>query len=292
MDRRSILKTLAELGKGIGKGSMFGLRFTSRSVKNVKAALEMKARANAVQRMALYILADQTYFGVTARIPAGPKYSAYRKSIQLARFGPQKAPKAYAVFAEPKATNRAFDTAKTVMYVRPKKNFQGKIRKEVLVLAKYSPWTAETLPFSPLKNEAVIVTRKVTKHEMQAVSKQREGDRPEWRRALTEAGMHHINQTKKLPELKTAIVQDLAFDALRLEFGYGGAKAVPHWRPAAHEAFGYIKRLLKGRSIFSKALTDPNYRAWRKWPPRVESSIKIGTLKGLRKFSKRLRVRV
>ena len=271
---------------------MFGLRMEQKAVKALKVALDQRARARAVMRMSTFITADQTFWGVTARIPGGPKWSQYRKQIQLARFGSEKTAKSYAVYAEPKAHNKAFDTARTVMYVRPKKNFMGKIRKEVLVLAKYSPWTAETLPFSPLKNEAIIVIRKVSKHEMQAITKARERDRHDWHLELTEAGVRNVNQTKKLPELKTQVVQDLAFDALRLEFGYGGTKASPHWRPAAHEAMQHTKRLFKGRSMFSKALTDPNFHSWRKWPPRVESSIKIDTLKSIQKFSKRLRVRV
>lgn len=286
------MRGLAVLGRGIGRGAMFGLKMEQKSIKALKVALQQRERARAVMRMSTYVTADQTYYGVVGRIPAGPKWNQYRKQIQLARFGSEKGAKAYAVYAEPKAHNRTFDTAKTVMYVKPKKNFLGKVRKEVLVLAKYSPWTAETLPFSPQKNEAVIVIRKVTKHEMQAISKKREEDRPKWRKELAEAGVRTINLTKKLPELKTQVVQDLAFDALRLEFGYGGAKPAPHWRPGAQEALAYTKRLLKRRSIFSKALTDPTYRAWRKWPPRVESSIKIGTLKSIQKFSKRLKIRV
>lgn len=273
---------------------MFSVQMSQKSVRALKVALDQRARAQAVMLMTHYIMADQTYYGVLERIPAGPQWSSYRKSIRLARFGSQRSPRAYAVYAEPSARSQSFDTARTVLYVKPKKNFMGKISKEVLVLAKYSPWTAETLPFSPKKNEAVIVTRKVTKQEMLAVTTQREKDRTKWRKELSDAGVRNINLTKKPPELKTQVVQDLTFDALRLEFGYGGARAVPHWRPSAREAMRFAKRLFRGgrRTIFSKALTDPNYRAWRKWPPRVESSIKIGTLKRVAKFTKRLKIRV
>jgi hypothetical protein len=160
------------------------------------------------------------------------------------------------------------------------------------VLARFSPWTSSTLPFSPKKNEAVIIVRRVTMREVQHIARQRTKDQPEWRKLLEGAGVRNVNITKTAPELKTKVVSDLYFDALRLEFGAGGAKAEPHWRPAIRDAVHFVSRLVKQRSLFTKALTSPTDRAWRKWPPRAETAIKIEALKNISKFAKRLKVRV
>jgi hypothetical protein len=277
-------------------GGMLTLQLTPASKKNWRALKELEERAEAVERMVPFVAAHQTFLGVVSRIPSGPRWGRYQRRIRFARVGAaQKRESAadYAVFAESQPiSDREIDSATSVLYVRPKKTFMGKVRKEVLVLAKYSPWTSEMLPFSPQKNEAVIVVRKVSKHEVKAVTRQREADEPEWKKALEEAGVRNVHRNEKLPELKTKVIQDLAFDALRLEFGYGGAKAVPHWRPGVREALHLVRRMFRQRSIFTKAFGDPKFRAWRKWPPRVESSINPGKLRSLSKFAKRLKLRV
>lgn len=276
-------------------GGMFTLQLTPASKKSWQVLKELEERAEAVERMVPFVAAHQTFLGVVSRIPSGSRWGRYQSRIRFARVGAssRKGPTAYAVYAESQPiSDREIDAAASVLYVRPKKTFMGKIRKEVLVLAKYSPWTSEMLPFSPQKNEAVIVVRKVTKHEVKAVTRQREADEPEWKKALEEAGVRNVHRNKKLPELKTKVIQDLAFDALRLEFGYGGTKAVPHWRPGVREAVHLVRRMFRQRSIFTKALGDSKFRAWRKWPPRVESSINSGKLRSLSKFAKRLKLRV
>lgn len=255
---------------------------------------QLQDRSAAVIKMTPFIAAHETFLSVMSGIPAGPKWNRYRNSLRFVRFGSAKSESpifgVYAV-AKPLET-REIDTVRSVLYVKPKKHFTDRVRPEIRVLARFSPWTSATLPFSPKKNEAVIIVRRVTMREVQHIARQREKDRPEWRKLLEAAGVRNINVTKEAPELKTKVVSDLYFDALRLEFGAGGAKAEPHWRPAIRDALNLVSRLVRHRSLFTKALTDPKDRAWRKWPPRAETAIKIESLKSISKFAKRLKVRV
>lgn len=199
----------------------------------------------------------------------------------------------YAVHGEPRATqNQNIETERHVIYVRPKRSFAAPVPPEVRLLHKYSPWTAETLPFSPKRNEAVLVLRRVSRREVQRVTAQRQKDQPEWRKQLEAAGVRNVNLTKKPVEVKTKVINDLGFDALRLEFGYGGAKATPHWRPSLYAALEYVKSLIRRRSLFSNALTNARSFSWRKWPPRVESSIKFDAIRDFDKFQRRVAVQV
>lgn len=286
--RKSVLKRMPA-----PKGDWAGL--DRQSQQSWPVIQQMNERIDAVTRMVPYIAAAETYWGLQERIPGGPRFGGYKHSLKLVRVGGKRDKFGqFAVIGSPKPLkDRSIDAARQVLYIRPKKTFASPPSKAVRVLHKYSPWTLETLPFSPKKNEAVVVLRRVAKREVQSITRQREKDRPEWRKALEECGVRNVRSDKKAaPELKTSVVQDLAFDALRLEFGYGGVKPTPHWRPAVETSTQFVRRLFKQRSIISKTLTDPKFAAWRKWPPRVESSIKIADLKRTRKFQKRLHIRV
>lgn len=282
------------LPKKFPHGSDDWIDLDLKSKRSWDALTDMPERIDAVTRMTPYIAAAETYWGLMSRVPGGPRYGGYRKSLKLVRVGPKRQRFGdFAVVGTPKnLKDRSIDSARNVIYVRPKKTFTAPVSKAVRVLHKFSPWTMETLPFSPRKNEAVLVLRRVSKREVQSITRQRNKDRPEWRKQLEAAGIRNIRVGEKPPELKTSVVQDLGFDALRLEFGYGGIKPVPHWRPAISESLQLIKRLYKQRGLFSKTLTDPKFKAWRKWPPRTESTIKSGDLRAIRKFQKRLQIRV
>lgn len=255
---------------------------------------ELPKRLHAVMKMVPFIAASETYLNLMDYIPGGPRWASYRNSLSVTRFGGAKAPfPTFGVYSHPtRLRDREIDSERSVLYVRPKKNFAAPVRPEVQILHKFSPWTMGTLPFSPKRNEAVLVVRRVSKREVQHIAKQRLKDQPEWRKLLEKAGAKNVNLNKTPPELKTKIIHDLAFDALRLELGYGGAKAVPHWRPSIYMALNYIRRLFKSKSVLSTAITNPRSYSWRKWPPRAESSIKIDALKSIQKFQKRMHVRV
>jgi hypothetical protein len=255
---------------------------------------QLVKRLTAVTRMIPYVAAQHTYYGLMERIPGGPMWSRYRARLELTRFGGSRARiPTFGVYARPKPLeDRQIDGERHVLYIRPRRTYNAPVSQEVRVLHRYSPWTTATLPFSPQRNQAIIVVRRVTKREVQKVTEQRKKDHQEWRKHLEAAGVKNIRVNNDPLELKAKIIHDISFDALRREFGHGGTKPVPHWRPSIYASLTYLRSLLRQRSFLSEAITNPRYSAWKKWPPRAESSIKIDGLKGIQKFEKRLRIRV
>jgi hypothetical protein len=77
-----------------------------------------------------------------------------------------------------------------------------------------------------------------------------------------------------------------------LEFGLGGIKAKPHWRPAIRSlAKEGIRRILK-KPEFKKALTVPAYSGWTNWPTGTKVRISDKVAKGYVPFQKRLGINV
>ncbi len=272
----------------------FSVSLDKPTQKRWKLFGELKARSEAVTRMTPFLAAQETFRGVQARIPGGPTWSAYRRQLQFVRVGSKSAENPiFAVYEHARASvDRELDVDRTVLYVKPKKNSFGPVKPEVRILHKFGPWTLDTLPLTPKRNEAVVVVRKVSKREIQRIKLDREKDSAECRKALEEAGVRNVRAAPAKPELNTKVLRDTAFEALRLEFGFGGVKPVPHWRPAINDALQYVQKLYRKKSIFSDAMTKVGYSAWRKWPLRAESSIKIGSLGEFSKFQKRLHIRV
>lgn len=268
--------------------------FDEATKRRMQVILELGDRLAAVTRLVPYVGAAETYWGVLKRLPRSSQWSGYTKALAVVRVGPRTDSfSSFAVWARPQGAKvREFDADRHALYVRPKKSFAAPVSKAARILHKFSPWTMETLPFSPKKNEAVVVLRRVSKREIANITKQRLKDRPEWSKQLAAVGHRQVREDRSPVELRTGVVRDLAFDALRLEFGYGGVKPVPHWRPALADAAQVVRRLFSTQSVVSAALTRPNYSAWKKWAPRTESSIKISDLKSIRKFQKQLKIRV
>lgn len=275
-----------------GDGLSVGLDDKSAGIWNLFGQFD--ERTEHLRRMIPFIAARETLTGVVENIPAGKQYARYRGMLKLVRVGPKEwGGGVYAVYGKPKAgAQNTIDASRTIFYVQVKRNRMTPPPPEVLVLAKYSPWTLEMLPFSPKRNEAAVVTRKVRRREVQTVTAQRRDDESEWRAALAKTGTKRVTKEVTPPELKTKMVQDIAFEALRLEFGYGGVRASPHWRPAVRAAVQHVKHLWTTKNNVTSVLFKEKNKAWKKWPPNVPSSIRIGELKNMVKFQKRLRISV
>lgn len=252
---------------------------------------ELGPRMEAIARMTPFVAANTLLHGVQARMPAGIQWASYRQSLVLARVRtPANQLPTFAVHAKRRGRQETVEVDRNVIYVKPKRSYASAVPPEIRVLQRFSPWTAETLPFAPSPKRATLMVRRVSRREVQRVGEQREKDKPEWRKALADVGIRNESGQPPAVTKETKVVSDLAFNALRLEFGYGGTRATPHWRPALKETLNYVQSLFRRRSFFTGTLTDARSRLWRKWPPRVESSIKIETLRDFQNFQRRVRV--
>ena len=200
----------------------------------------------------------------------------------------------YVIRAIPKRRAIAREaTDNTVVYVAVKDNLMRSPPKETLLLQKYSPWTLETLPYAPDPKTADVVSRKVSRREVIKVRRMRTQQRATWRREMIQAGVRLSPVGVRPIMADPETTPDLAFESMRLEFGLGGEPAKPHWRRAilwlaVRGGTGMIAR----KREFARAMTDPGYRAWERWPRRGPGFVSVAQAKRYVPFQKRLGLRV
>jgi hypothetical protein len=248
-----------------------------------------------LQKLLPYLAAVHIHEQLLERIPGNDDWAAYRSSLQLARIiGSPKGVTSYALRIAPHARRvKKTDIDRTVLYVQRNRRMR-RVKPEIVVLEKFNPWTVQTLPFTPRRSQALIVSRKVTKREAEKVAKDREKDRRKWSKALAHHGRREVKKDQRLDiPKKVHALPDIAFEALRLEFGLGGVKGSPHWRPALRQflAFG-LRSLLKQDHQIKRILKDSKYRAWKRLPPRVRHSVRMTEVKNYLPFQKKLGIHV
>jgi len=123
---------------------------------------------------------------------------------------------------------------------------------------------------------------------MDAVSEDRKKDKPAWEAALLRLGVRP--QVKLVVPPKARVLPDVAFEALRIEFGFAGKDSRAHWRPALRAlATQGIPRMLSPRSVAVLPVTSVRY-ATGLLP--TDGSITMSEARKFESFEKRLRVKI
>lgn len=246
-----------------------------RFVEQLEERFRETGRALAHQS-AVYVLEE-----VLARLPPG----TYKDSLEVVAVGND----AFAVRAIPKARKVAeVDAEATVLYVRPRSRRMLRLHPEIGVLAIHSPWTMDTLPFFPNRRHAKVVSRSVRREEVEAVAEDRKKDQRVWKAELERLGVRP--EVKLVVPPKARVLPDVAFEALRIEFGLGGKKSRAHWRPALRALANQgVPGMLNRRSAAMKPVSSFRY-ATGLLP--VDGSITMNEAAGFQQFQKRLKVRI
>jgi len=219
-------------------------------------------------------------------------YSGLRGALRLGRVNASKGAVGYGVYADSsgmkKTKARKVDPQTGVFYIRPKKGKLVRVPEKIRILQQFSPWTLDSMPFFPTKREGSVITRKVSEKEVLKVKELRELDRPKWQPLLVKEGIRiSKNQTIRLPP-RAEVVEDVAFQALRLEFGGGDRAAKPIWRPVIRSlAKNVVRSMLAGSA--ARALREPDFRGFG-GVPKGEIELSESRLSGYNEFVKRLRV--
>lgn len=256
---------------------------------------EWSERTEHLLKMIPYLAADHVRKDMMDRIPKGEDWAAYRSSLGVAQVtGAPVGLAAYVLRSDLKDRRvKQLDAPKTLLYVKPLKRM-GRVKPEILILEKYSPWTVQLLPFMPKRGEASVISRRVHPREIARVEKDRTRDRPQWRRALDRAGHREVKKDKrlKIPK-KMHTIPDVAFEALRLEFGLGGVKGVPHWRPALHRLISTgLRSMFRRDPHLVHVLTRRSFRGWKTWPPRTRHKVRMGDMRNYLPFQRKLGIHV
>lgn len=180
-----------------------------------------------------------------------------------------------------------------VVYVAVKSNLMRPAPTAMTILADYSPWTLETLPYPPDPKTADIISRRVSRREVTKVTKARRRDLPAVRRLLKSAGIRMGDLRASTRAQGVLSMPDTAFESLRLEFGLGGVPSKPHWRKAILKLAlrGGVGRIAKKKE-FCRALLDPSFQRWRQWLLQKGRGVSSAQARKYVPFQKRLGLHV
>jgi hypothetical protein len=236
--------------------------------RTLQMVQQLPKRLTFLRKWVPYLMAKETLEAVLDNLPTSKETKTYRDSLRVVRVAGGDE---YAIQADmTHAGVEEVDTARTVVYVRVRKRRMAGAPPQIAILQKYSPWTLDTIPFVPSQKEARVVSRKVGAAEVKAVAEQRREDEQKWRAELARVGSKTSKKNKlPLPKTPGHPIPDVAFQAIRQEFGLGGVKAQPHWRPAIRETVTRVTRTLQRRPAVVRLLTQPGASDWSRWIPRL-----------------------
>lgn len=256
---------------------------------------QMPLRLRKLRSEFLYRAVKFAFDELTNRIPATQELRAYRSSLEMARItGVGKDSDAYAIRANLKARLvRKVDVPRTILYIRARSKLR-KVPPEIAILERFNPWTVETLPFVPNRKDAVMVQRKSNNKEVVSVAREKNRLSKEWKRELARVGIRGSKLAKARVKLAKPIkvIPDVFYDALRLEFGLGGMKPKPHWRPAILRMMTTGVPSIRSALFTKDNLTQFQRRAWVNFPTRVSKRITVSEAKSFAEFQRRLGIRV
>ena len=266
------------------------------SKRNMKMLTrEWKRRFDAFGQQFVEDVADDTRKDISRRIPGDQK--AYRDSLKTAKVtGVAGSISSYAITSvtkEESASSLQKRRDSVLIYVRV---IRGSRRARVL--ESYNPWTQDTLPFQPPANEGLLIYRPATSSEVKFTGTQRRLQMPKIRSQLIRAGASSADpsSTKAVlgADAQGKAVADYVRLALQMEYGMGGMKAKPHWRPALSNLVSkdlphyFTSQLTPARLKLAQAVFDPTFSAWSSWPRPVTERLSAGRLKDFAVFQSRV----
>lgn len=217
-------------------------------------------------------------------LPDRAAYRVYRRSLRLV--GVMGMPGTWGVQADPRAAGvKKLDAQKTAIYIKPRPG--GRAPAFVYVLRKWGPWTVETIPFIPERNVCLVEYRRVTRGFVVSVAARNRTQKRLWQHTLGQVGKKTSSAQLSAVPPKVGKVPDFALDALRLEFGLNGVRAIPHWGPAlGNLARGGLRAISTEEHLLR--LLNAADQSWKLPPPR-EATISQSDAADLTFFQKRLR---
>lgn len=267
---------------------MFWLKKAKKALKTLKFIKELPKRTAAMKAQLPASVANGVLDELRARIPSTSDWDEYRSGLEVVAVGSKKS--GLAAIRLPNnpssSATKKIDPPRTLIYIRAHRRLT-RIPPTIQILAKYSPWTADTLPFSPPKKDAIMVSRKTSKQVAMRVAAKRRQDRPFWSRELQKAGRREIKKNDRMKPSSTATpLPDYAYQAIRLEFGLG-IRSTPHWRPAITSIRRSPSQIWKKDPVLLEYL-DPKFRGWRGHRTKVQGTISKAEAKKFAPFQRRL----
>lgn len=245
--------------------------------------IRWQGRLRFMERALARRYAERVLDGVRRRIPGVAEYRAYRRALKVMEVKGLPA-QAFAVVA--KARSRRLSRAaaqNALIYVESRSRIHpDRAPKYVQVLAAHSPWTPDTLPFAPSLREARVTFRPSTLAEVARARADRLRELPSVRDQLAAAGA----RVRSTPGGQVVGQTDFSFQALRMEFGFGGRK-IEHWRPSVRAARRQMQREW-ATGFWRRWIWDPAFTLWKR--DKRYQPISAKEVKRFASFAQRVRV--
>lgn len=235
---------------------------TTKFMQSLNAMVDtLPERAEAFQRYVTQQVAMGVQEELQARAPASDKDlpADYRQELQVVRVEGRPASYAVVYQGRPKVVSD-YDPATTVLYITILNSFKDAKEADLFVaLARFQPFTMDTMPLNVPRQTAFVIARVVTKAEVDIIRKRLTRLQPKIEKVVATKGKGIIS--KAAFDLNSSLIfNDMAFQVMRKELGIGLSKK-PHWRPSL--------RFIAGDSAFIKKMqmTDESLRLWNdpKW---------------------------
>lgn len=255
---------------------------TSRYIK------DMPDRIKAAMRMFAYVMANDLLRLLKTKIPKQDHFAELSSGLKVSEVV-FSGGFAFACHIDDKYRKiKKIDVAKTVIYVRARK-LLNRASQGVLLLENMGPWTPDTIPYWPNMREALIIQRRVSKREADNISKRQKSQKSKVDAALLKVGQRRGDGARDLrPGRSGKAIPDLAMLGLTMEFGGPGQRPIAAWRTSLQEIMSIgVKTAIRRTQEMERALTDPDYNGWKKWPRSIG---KISEAKAIEmsEFQKRL----
>lgn len=201
---------------------------------------------------------------VEGQLPKTPDMDLYRESIVerelVGAYDKRTKEFAYALVAEGRKMDlMSIDEDTHVVYVLPTKEPTPQLG---VLLIEHSPWVRRYMDTDRLQHLDGVkyVHRRVSPEEVEKVARKNEQAISEHSKDF--AAAHALNLDKEKPQPPKS-VPDLAFLAMRMEFGIG-MPMIPHWHYAAQRAKLILKGMFSNEKKYTRYINDPRFTQWRK----------------------------
>lgn len=214
---------------------MISVKLDKRSARLVNDMLRnAEERVDRAEELFLGELAGVLRAAVQEKAPtvpgAGGRPYKYATALRVATVeGVSRVDACVAVWLQRRGRElRAEELMRTALIVRPAAGAPGWVR----ALASAGPWPADLIPFRLSPQQARVVARSIRPDEAQALRSGIWARRAEIGDALRQGGAPPFRWGRTSEAAGTRIYVDMAWEALRAEFGWAGAPQRPAWRDA------------------------------------------------------------
>jgi len=253
----------------------------------IRHMMEMPDRMKAAQRVIVQTFARKVQEKVMKMAPINdPDLQNYAQDLKLHKvLGRDSYSILYRGKPEPSMTK---DPKSTVLYVKEVFKSVGRWSDIFKVLGDYGPFSIDSWPMKIPKERAYVIYRTASESEVNEIKQKNKRESKELIVKIAKLGIRLNEKDFKVNIKDVGVTQDMAYTVIRKEFGLGGVKAAPHWKPAIREArSGSSVDDATNNIAVRNALGNPSYKGYEKLG-KMRDTVSASNLKETEKFQNKV----